>query len=797
MDKRKRGVRHFFHNKSIFTKTLLMLFSMSLVSVIVMFLLVNYIVTKNQSTRIYDMSVSQLQRAGRDMDTRLVLIENSMQQFLTNSDVVSLMENPNQNDMDRNNRVLSSLTGFAYDESLVKATTFYLPTTEQVYSSYGFCIPKSEAADQTAIDAYLNVRQESQREEGTSGTICFFSEERYFLGRDYYAPDFSGVVLFEVDLARMSQLLHGEKEEWQESYLVMDKQYNCLVGEITDAVTWGNLSEMISQEDWSGEQVHTISDYYMFQSNETNLIYGFRQDDEGAVMDYRSVPLTVLLPFFAAYVCFSIFYSYYITRTIYKPINRLMQITSDEEERSDPKKKRNSNEMDYLEMAFQNTLGENQQHKELLASISHDMTEQMFRSILTGKTVDNAYITSTLEGIGLSDYLHGRYMAMAGRLLIDKNRELTTVESGLYQRSLIGILDELGGDDYMITPFFIDKDMLAVVCCFQEESSLINMKHCITDIVDSVNQFTDHLPYSVVFGKGKVCNEIPALRNSFQEAVKEVQYLCYISEEPESEMPVLDKMTDDYDKKYFTERGRQVAEAACKDRRENAEKLAFAMVHEISECSEENRKMYLEVVVDIMVEKMLESHITKDEIKKMQLTQIIDEAEAAESNEARQEMINQFFVATIKAIHTGSRKNRYKYVESAKNYISEHYSDGNLSLNEVSEAIGISSPYLSGVFTEVNKGGFSSYLSNFRVEQAKHFLEDTTQSVAEIGYQCGFNSAQSFSRVFKKCTGFTPGQYRDYRSEQRKQEADLDESNASVDEQSNGKKEEKKPSSDT
>ena len=65
------------------------------------------------------------------------------------------------------------------------------------------------------------------------------------------------------------------------------------------------------------------------------------------------------------------------------------------------------------------------------------------------------------------------------------------------------------------------------------------------------------------------------------------------------------------------------------------------------------------------------------------------------------------------------------------------------------------------------KENFNSYLNSYRVKQAKQFLEETSQNIAEIGYKCGFNSAQSFSRVFKKYTGYTPGQYREWKKGQQ------------------------------
>jgi len=185
------------------------------------------------------------------------------------------------------------------------------------------------------------------------------------------------------------------------------------------------------------------------------------------------------------------------------------------------------------------------------------------------------------------------------------------------------------------------------------------------------------------------------------------------------------------------------------------------LINEIAECDPENVRDYTELVLDVMIEKMISCHVSQVELKELGLSHNTEELARIMQENGLKAYMKAFYQKAIKAVQSGSKKNRYKYVEEAQKYIEVHYSNGNLSLNEVSEAIGISAPYLSGVFNEVKKETFSSYLNSFRVKQAKQFLEETNQSITEIGYKCGFNSAQSFSRVFKKHTTFTPGQYRE------------------------------------
>jgi len=56
---------------------------------------------------------------------------------------------------------------------------------------------------------------------------------------------------------------------------------------------------------------------------------------------------------------------------------------------------------------------------------------------------------------------------------------------------------------------------------------------------------------------------------------------------------------------------------------------------------------------------------------------------------------------------------------------------------------------------------FVQFVNGYRVERAKYLLEHTDTKVEYIGVSCGFNSRQSFHRVFVKTTGKTPAEWRE------------------------------------
>lgn len=53
------------------------------------------------------------------------------------------------------------------------------------------------------------------------------------------------------------------------------------------------------------------------------------------------------------------------------------------------------------------------------------------------------------------------------------------------------------------------------------------------------------------------------------------------------------------------------------------------------------------------------------------------------------------------------------------------------------------------------------YLQETRIHQAKRKLVETTWTVTDIAYECGFSDAAQLSRLFKEATGMTPVRYRE------------------------------------
>lgn len=99
-------------------------------------------------------------------------------------------------------------------------------------------------------------------------------------------------------------------------------------------------------------------------------------------------------------------------------------------------------------------------------------------------------------------------------------------------------------------------------------------------------------------------------------------------------------------------------------------------------------------------------------------------------------------------------------VLKVKNFIAKNYMD-EIRLSTVADIAGMSPSAFSRFFKLHTGRTLSDYVIDMRLGYASRMLVDTTKSVAEICYDCGFNNLSNFNRIFKKKKNCSPTEFRE------------------------------------
>lgn len=98
-------------------------------------------------------------------------------------------------------------------------------------------------------------------------------------------------------------------------------------------------------------------------------------------------------------------------------------------------------------------------------------------------------------------------------------------------------------------------------------------------------------------------------------------------------------------------------------------------------------------------------------------------------------------------------------IQKAVQFLNAHYAQP-IDLQTVASHLHISTAHFSKVFKEETGQGFVHLLNQVRVERSKDLLRDHSISLAEIAELVGFADQSYYTKVFRKHTGMSPGQFR-------------------------------------
>ena len=99
-------------------------------------------------------------------------------------------------------------------------------------------------------------------------------------------------------------------------------------------------------------------------------------------------------------------------------------------------------------------------------------------------------------------------------------------------------------------------------------------------------------------------------------------------------------------------------------------------------------------------------------------------------------------------------------VQKVQKYIDSHYQE-EIRLPLLADMVGMTPVSFSRFFRLRTGKTLSDYILDIRLGYATRLLVDSSRTVAEICYDCGFNNLSNFNRLFKRKKGCSPKEFRE------------------------------------
>lgn len=142
-----------------------------------------------------------------------------------------------------------------------------------------------------------------------------------------------------------------------------------------------------------------------------------------------------------------------------------------------------------------------------------------------------------------------------------------------------------------------------------------------------------------------------------------------------------------------------------------------------------------------------------------EMKELLEKGRGCESFGEMELLYKAAFAAYMECVRTAVVSSEKQDIRKAKDYIEKHYRE-NLTLGVLAEKIHMNPYYFSSFFKKNAGENFKDYLNRVRLQHAVALLVSTDKKAYEIADEVGFSDVRSFTEVFARLYGETPGGYR-------------------------------------
>lgn len=449
----------------------------------------------------------------------------------------------------------------------------------------------------------------------------------------------------------------------------------------------------------------------------------------------------------------AILLSYMMSRRIYSPIRFLITSFNKYNTAKNPLSLVRD-EMEYLGSEINNIMSKNIDLETNISNVLPIVCEQYMLKMLNQSRFyppDEAEAFLSQYGIKLNKYFVVAVMQMnfTEKFLSDFTKE----EKTLILSGTLKVINHAFPEHYQVYLLTMGKDRVCIVISLPESQ---NEQVILQSIKDFYSLFKEDAQYlQILIGIGNFHEELDGLHQSYQEALKALSSLSYVSEE---KIKIYRQQEFQKQYSYSIDEENKIVNFLIGGYREELDALVRDIINRNSLrniSNESIKELYMQLFntgLRVLEKRGLEvKEIMHDKFKDISTEQ---------NHLTEQELISYVLELYENIVKIGVKPSSWKVdVQEIAKYIDNHYME-DIYLEQLADKFSVSLQYISKLLKEYWGMTFQEYIARQRIEKAKIQLLDTDKTVNEIAAECGYNNHVSFIRVFKKLEGVSPTQFR-------------------------------------
>ncbi|WP_170138258.1 helix-turn-helix domain-containing protein [Anaerobacterium chartisolvens] len=474
------------------------------------------------------------------------------------------------------------------------------------------------------------------------------------------------------------------------------------------------------------------------------------------VYDIRNITiLTVVLSFFVGLIL-----SYILATRVYDPINRIIGYLGiiNNNRKVESGSRKGDNEFLFINNIIDYVYSENETLRESFSKSVPMLKEKLLNDLLDGKVADINF-KEAIENIGLQLPFN------MFQVIVFEIDDYSSMAKNSKRRFDMGVTELI--ESIASKVFIKDARVYAVKKGTDKVTAIINEGDSCEDIgafndfLDKANKyFSQNFGITFTIGIGKAYNGYENCSGSFIEALFALKYKVVKGQNTIIHIDEVSSIPQNIFEYPIESEKHIVNKLKSGDMQSIRLMLDDLFSRNLSgNASPAMINNFFNALVGTLVRTVYEIQAAIEDVFESQ-SDLYNEISMKNTIMEKKDCILFFFGEVTDFVNSKKSSHNLKVYEKVIKFIENNY-ERELSLDNVSDSVGLSPSYLSLVFKEVSGMNFVEYVNRYRISQAKILLREIGLTVSEISERAGYSNANTFIKVFKKYEGITPGQFRE------------------------------------